>query len=119
MVRKPEIEMKLRWKKILLPLFGHVLALPGYLFALGRSMYGFFSETKGDSISSADAGDSTQVVHSAQFRGGAAPSGEKQIALPTFVDDGPHSVYTGANCWIWTQSKIEDMPHVFPFWRKY
>ena len=72
--------MKLRWK--ILCLFA-VLALD---IALGRSMYGFYQETKGTLFLPADAGDSAQSEVRRQF------SGEKQIAL-TF-DDGPHSVYT-------------------------
>ena len=70
--------MKLRWK--ILCLFA-VLALD---IALGRSMYGFYQETKGTLFLPADAGDSAQSEVRRQF------SGEKQIAL-TF-DDGKEGV---------------------------
>ena len=68
--------MKLRWK--ILCLFA-VLALD---IALGRSMYGFYQETKGTLFLPADAGDSAQSEVRRQF------SGEKQIAL-TFDDGSP------------------------------
>ena len=63
--------MKLRWK--ILCLFA-VLALD---IALGRSMYGFYQETKETLFLPADAGDSAQSEVRRQF------SGEKQMSKET------------------------------------
>lgn len=93
--------MKLRWK--ILCLFA-VLALD---IALGRSMYGFYQETKSTLFLPADAGDSAQSEVRRQF------SGEKQIAL-TFDDGLIPSI--PVSCWMDSESGAY-MPRFF-FWEK-